>query len=109
MIRRYRSAERLLSRGQLQKRIGKPGQASSPNGKKLNVQANKTATFVKRCCRVREAKHSLQIDDRAIVGLSDDVSRGHDRMPGSSKAPQVEIRQVFCSLGGTPLHRPVRT
>ena len=67
VIGRYRSAERLLSRGQLRKQIGKPGQSNSGNGKKLNVQANKAATFVKRCCRVHEAEHGVKIDDRAIV------------------------------------------
>ena len=67
LIGRYRSAERLLSRGELSKRIGKPGQSSSPNGQRLNVEANKTAEFVKRRCRVRRAKHAVQIDELTIV------------------------------------------
>ena len=66
-IGHYRSAERLLSRGELRKRIGKPGQSSSGNGKKLNTQANKTAEFVKQRCRIREARHHVKIDECAIV------------------------------------------
>jgi len=66
-IGRYRSAERLLSRGELARRIGKPGQSSSPNGQRLNVEANKTADLVKRRCRVRRASHAPKIDDFAIV------------------------------------------
>ena len=66
-IGRYRSAERLLSRGELAERIGKPGQSSSPNGRKLNAEANKVAELVKRRCRVSKARHATQIDDFAIV------------------------------------------
>jgi len=39
LIGRYRTAERMLTRG-LQPKIGKPGQSSSPNGKSLNAAAN---------------------------------------------------------------------
>ena len=66
-IGHYRSAERILSRGELYKRIGKPGQSSSGNGKKLNAQANKSAEFVKQHCHIREARHQVKIDDCAIV------------------------------------------
>ena len=66
-IGHYRSAERLLGRGELRKRIGKPGQSSSPNGEKLNEQANESAVLVKRCCRVHDVRHQVQIDDRAIA------------------------------------------
>ena len=66
-IGHYRSAERLLTRGELPKRIGKPGQSSSPNGKNLNIQANKSAEFVKQHCRIREAYHNAKIDRYAIV------------------------------------------
>ena len=66
-IGHYRSAERLLSRGELRKRIGKPGQSSSGNGKKLNTQANKSAEFVKQRCSTREAHHHVKIDRYAIV------------------------------------------
>ena len=67
LIGRYRSAERLLSRGALPKRIGKPGQSSSPNGRKLNAEANKTAEFVRCRCRVSRAQHAIKIDECAIV------------------------------------------
>ena len=66
-IGRYRSAERILSRGELAKRIGKPGQSSSPNGRKLNTQANLAARTVKRLCRIRQASHDERIDERAVV------------------------------------------
>lgn len=66
-IGHYRSAERLLSRGELRKRIGKPGQSSSPNGKKLNIQANYSAKFVKQHCHIPGANHHLKIDRYAIV------------------------------------------
>ncbi len=66
-IGRYRSAERILSRGELAKRIGKPGQSSSPNGRKLNRQANLAAHAVKRLCRIGPAGHGERIDARAVV------------------------------------------
>ena len=66
-IGHYRSAERILSRGELPKQIGKPGQSSSPNGMNLNVQANKSANFVKNLCRIREANHHVRIDKYAIA------------------------------------------
>ena len=99
VIRRYRSAERFLSRSQLQKRIGKPGQSSSPNGKKLHVQANKTATFVKRCCRVREAKHGVQIDDRAIVeAFPTTFLGGMIECPAQLKRPKSRSDRYFAHL-----------
>ncbi len=67
MIGRYRSAERILSRGELAKRIRKPRQSSSPNGKELNKQANLAAKTVKRLCRVRPASHDERVDEHAIV------------------------------------------
>ncbi len=67
LIGRYRSAERLLSRGELAKRIGKPGQSSSGNGRKLNAEANKIAEFVKRRVHVARAQHVPKIDEFAIV------------------------------------------
>ena len=67
VIGHYRSAERLLSRGELRRRIGKPGQSSSPNGKRLNEQANEAALLVKRRWRIRKANEKVRIDDYAIV------------------------------------------
>lgn len=67
VIGRYRSAERLLSRGDLRRRIGKPGQSSSPNGRKLNEQANEAAILVKRRCGIRKASHQVRIDEHSIV------------------------------------------
>ena len=65
-IGRYRSAERLLSRGKLL-RVGKPGQSNSPNGEKLNEQANLTAWFVKEHVRIERANAAVRIDKYAIV------------------------------------------
>ncbi len=66
-VDRYRGAERLLNRGELPKRVGHPGPSSSSNGKDLNAQANKCATFLKKHCRIRKAKHKVRIDEYAIV------------------------------------------
>ena len=52
---------------QLSKRIGKPGQSSSPNGRKLNEQASRSAELVKKLCRIRTATHRPRIDSYAIV------------------------------------------
>ena len=65
-IGRYRSAERLLSRGEI-KRIGKPEQSSSPNGKKLNFQANLAAKCAKQHCRIEAPTHPVQIDAHSIA------------------------------------------
>ena len=69
LVGRYRSAERLLSRGEIQRRIGKPGQSSSSNGKKLNEQANLAARIMANteACRIEEAAHSVRINRLAIV------------------------------------------
>lgn len=66
-IGHYRSAERILTTKELRERIGKPGQSSSPNGKKLNEQANQSALLVKKFCRVSKASHQVRIDKRAVV------------------------------------------
>lgn len=66
-IGHYRIAERILSRGELSKQIGKPGQSNSPNGRNLNVQANKSARLVKNLCCIREANYHVRIDKCAIA------------------------------------------
>lgn len=66
-IGEYRSAERILSKGHLPKCIGKPGQSNSPNGKRLNEQANISANLVKQHCRISESGHATRIDEKAIV------------------------------------------
>ena len=62
---RYRSAERLLSRGCLLK-VGKPGQSNSGNGRKLNKQANLWANLVAKR-KIRKATHCCPIHDKRIV------------------------------------------
>ena len=62
----YRDAERMLTRG-FQKLIGKPGQSSSPNGKKLNAAANAVAVHLLQLGIIGRANHVARIDDRAIV------------------------------------------
>ena len=64
-IKQYRKAEKLLTCN-LQ-RIGKPGQSNSPNGIKLNEQANRYAQTVLVNCALSQATHRHQIHDRAIV------------------------------------------
>ena len=64
-IGKYRSCERLLSRGTLRERIGKPGQASSGNGAKLNRQANLSAKVLKEC-KIGPSQGKPSIDSMAI-------------------------------------------
>lgn len=64
-IGKYRSCERLLSRGRLPKRIGKPGQSSSPHGKKLNRQANLSVKLLKKC-EIGPSQEKICIDPLAI-------------------------------------------
>lgn len=64
-IGRYRKAEKLLT-CKLQQ-IGKPGQSNSPNGIKLNEQANKYAKAVLAACTLSPATHQHKIHDHAIV------------------------------------------
>lgn len=62
---RYRLPERLLTRGF--QRIGKPGQSSSPHGRRLNQEANLFAALVLDTGRLGPASHALAIHDRALV------------------------------------------
>jgi hypothetical protein len=62
----YRAAERTLTR-QLAKHIGKPGQSSSPNGRKLNQAANRVAALLLELGAVGPASHEAAIHERAIV------------------------------------------
>lgn len=66
VIGRYRLAELLLTR-QLQARIGKPGQASAPNGKKLNRHANACAKIILQTGKVGDAAHDHRINKTAVV------------------------------------------
>jgi len=65
-IGRYRVAERMLTR-RLGARIGKPGQSSTPVGKKLNHAANDCANVVLHGCDLAPATHTVRIDDKAVV------------------------------------------
>src|SRR5271165_419801 len=62
----YRSAERMLTRG-LNSKIGKPGQANAPVGKRLNDATNICAKIVRSQCRLAPAMHATRIDRLAIV------------------------------------------
>lgn len=62
----YRVAELMLTRG-FQPFIGKPGQASSGNGIKLNSSANEVAKFLIELDCVEPANHKARIHDKAIV------------------------------------------
>ncbi|MCI0627634.1 MAG: HD domain-containing protein [Acidobacteria bacterium] len=62
----YRSAERTVTR-QLAKHIGKPGQSSSANGRKLNHAANSVASLLLELGAVGPASHEAAIHDQAIV------------------------------------------
>lgn len=62
----YRDAELMLTRG-FQPIIGKPGQASSGNGKKLNESANGLARSLLELNCIGRASHMAGICDTAIV------------------------------------------
>ena len=62
----YRDAELMLTRA-LADRIGKPGQSSSGNGKKLNAAANAIARLVLSTERLAPAEHKAKIHESAIV------------------------------------------
>jgi hypothetical protein len=66
VIGRYRGAERALTRG-FARRIGKPGQSSSPNGQALNRQANAVAADLLAWGCAAEAGHGHGIHGKAIV------------------------------------------
>jgi predicted RNase H-like nuclease len=62
----YRDAERVLTR-KLQKHIGKPGQSSSGNGRKLNNAANAVAMTLLETGCMAPAKHQARIHASGIV------------------------------------------
>lgn len=62
----YRDAEMMLTRG-FAERIGKPGQSSSGNGRKLNAAANEAARGILAKYEVAPASHQAKIHKCAIV------------------------------------------
>lgn len=66
IIGHYRTAERMLTR-RLQSKIGKPGQSSTPVGRRLNEAANACADAVRRRCCLRPATHRVRIDEKPLV------------------------------------------
>ena len=66
IIGRYRTAERMLTKG-LQPLIGKPGQSSAPVGKLLNHHANACTRHLLARGDVAEARHAVAIDTKAVV------------------------------------------
>lgn len=66
LIGEYRDAEMMLTRG-FQPIIGKPGQASSGNGKRLNESANSIARAIIELGAVQQSMHKAKIHDFAIV------------------------------------------
>lgn len=62
---RYRLPERLLTRGF--QRIGKPGQSSSPQGRRLNQEASLFAALVLDTNRLDASAFDAAIHDRALV------------------------------------------
>ncbi|MFO0554325.1 MAG: hypothetical protein U0271_38445 [Polyangiaceae bacterium] len=62
----YRLAEQMLTRG-FARYIGKPGQSSSGNGRKLNAGANRMAQSVLALNKLVMAEHRARIHERAVV------------------------------------------
>lgn len=65
-IGRYRLAEQMLTR-ELGRKIGKPGQSSTPVGRRLNRAANCYAHFVAGWAAIAPARHEHAIDEAAIA------------------------------------------
>lgn len=65
-VTNYRFAERLLTSG-FQPRIGKPGQSSSPNGRRLNAEATACAKIVIRQRLVDKASHPENVHSLAVI------------------------------------------
>lgn len=61
----YRNAEQMLTRGFA--KIGKPGQSSSGNGKRLNAAANAIVKLVLATGRLAVATHAAKIHEHAFV------------------------------------------
>lgn len=66
IIGRYRTAERMLTR-RLGRAIGKPGQSSAPVGRLLNQHANACAAHVLALVDLKEARHGVPLDSKAVV------------------------------------------
>lgn len=66
VIDRYRTAERLLTRG-LGRLIGKPGTSNVPLGRQLNAAASSLVRQVLTCADVGAARHRVAIHPQAIV------------------------------------------
>lgn len=66
IIARYRTAERMLTRG-LGTLIGKPGQSSAPVGKLLNHHANQCVRHLMANSDLRDAQHRVSIDKKSVV------------------------------------------
>jgi hypothetical protein len=56
VIGEYRAAERMLTK-RLQPLIGKPGQASAPVGRQLNLHANACARILLKCANLERSTH----------------------------------------------------
>lgn len=96
LIGRYRSAERLLSRGDIL-RIGKPGPANAPFGKELNRQANLSACILKKHHDVCDARHDSKIDKKAIVEAFPTTFLGVliDRPEAAGESPAARSDRYF--------------
>lgn len=66
IVRHYRSAEALLTRGLFQKR-GKPGQTSSPTGQQLHLHATELADIALEHADVADASHADPISPKRVV------------------------------------------
>jgi hypothetical protein len=57
----------MLTRGFIDRGIGKPGQSNSHNGIKLNDQANLAARVVQSEVQIGKSRHKAKIADKAVV------------------------------------------
>jgi hypothetical protein len=90
-VRRYRSAEQILTRA-FASTIGKPGQSSSPNGIRLNRAANQAAHILNTLDCIGPAEHAHRIDPLAIVEAFPTAFIGSMLEPGETSRVRSQAR-----------------
>ncbi len=96
----YRLSEAMLTSG-LQAFVGKPGQSSSPNGKRLNAAANEAARTALALCDVGPAQHAVAIHQKCIAEAFPTTFLGvlfRDRPSGAW--PKRQKSDIFFELHG---------
>ena len=101
----YRDAELMLTR-RFAERIGKPGQSSSGNGKKLNAASNSVASRILSTGSIAPAGHLAKIHERAIVEAFPTSFLGVMLDEGHAPAHGPRSDAYFLHLLGPNANRP---